>query len=498
MHRKVASIWPKLAAIFIALIISMSLLQKVLAATTNPEPVCVANRCTVTFEVLGEPQVWVPPTGAQNLRFELFGGQGGQGARTLGLGGFGGRVAGEFLELPASLTVVVGDSGDRGSGSEGGYNGGGAAGVGQGDEGSGGGATDLRTSTSLEDRIAVAGGGGGAGARNWDGAGLGGLGGTLTGGPGGWGQAGPGTGGSQFAGGFGGVSVGGPKGSPGDFGFGGRGASSRFAGGGGGGGGYYGGGGGGSDVDSGGLNGGGGGGGSSYASPSLFKNLEHTAGVHSGPGLAILTYDLAEVEPPTSADTTSDATKDSPPDLSSDASTETSTDAPPEVSTDLNSGQTAAPSVEPSPSRTAEPSSEPSPARPEVAAEQPPEPVTISGPEPLAALEPEVVEPEIFLVEESPTTVSLPVRQPVAKAPPIFEPKQQSLPKPSPHPEQKVQFELVPNPEPGRTLPPEPSIDLVPWVNALSGLSFIVGLIQTVRRLKQNRRASARRFVRIS
>ncbi|CAB4630918.1 unannotated protein [freshwater metagenome] len=491
MHRKVTPIWPKLAAIFIALIISMFFLQKALATTTDPEPVCVANRCTVTFEMLGEPQVWIPPTGARNLRFEIFGGQGGQGTRTLGLGGFGGRVAGEFLELPASLTVVVGDSGARGSGAEGGFNGGGAAGAGQGDEGSGGGATDLRTSSSLEDRIAVAGGGGGAGARNWDGAGLGGSGGTLIGGPGGWGQAGPGTGGGQFSGGFGGVSVGGPKGSPGDFGLGGRGASSRFAGGGGGGGGYYGGGGGGSDVDSGGLNGGGGGGGSSYANSSLFKNLEHTAGVHSDAGLAILTYDLVEVQPPKSADTTSDATKDSPPDLSSDSST----DAPPEVSTDLNSDQHAAPSSEPSPS----PTPELSPAtRPEVAAERTPEPVTTSGSEPLALLEPEVLEPETFSVEESPPAVWLPVLPPVANVPAGFERKPQSLPEPSSHTELKVESIEAPTTEPARMPPPEPSIDFVPWMNALSGLSLLIGLIQAVRRLKQNRRASARRFVRIS
>ncbi|MCX8530025.1 MAG: hypothetical protein ORN27_08180, partial [Rhodoluna sp.] len=113
-------------------------------------------------------------------------------------------------------------------------------------------------------------------------------------------------------------------------------------------------------------------------------------------------------------------------------------------------------------------------------------------------LEPEASESEPYLVDENLPAVSLPIRRPVAKAPPSPEKKTQSLSEPTSNPEQNVQSELTANPEPARMPPPEPSIDFAPWVNALSGLSLLIGLIQAVRRLKQNRRASARRFVRIS
>ena len=206
-------------------------------------------------------------------------------------------MSGEFVDMPSTLLVYVGGRGSRGSGAEGAFNGGADAGAGHGDEGSGGGATDLRTSTSIEDRLVVAGGGGGSGGFNWDSAGLGGSGGSLLGGSGGRGQASPGLGGGQFFGGSAGQSNGGANGGSGERGYGGSGASSRFAGGGGGGGGYFGGGGGGSDVDSSGFNGGGGGGGSSYTNPEKTKNVVHDAGVNASSGRAILTYELIAAAP---------------------------------------------------------------------------------------------------------------------------------------------------------------------------------------------------------
>ena len=236
MHRKTSYRWHWTFAALLTFLLWIGCGQLVRADSAEPSPVCNASVCTVTFEYSGAPYVWQSPANATRLRFDLVGGQGGQGARTIGLGGFGGRVSGEFVDMPSTLLVYVGDRGSRGSGAEGAFNGGADAGAGHGDEGSGGGATDLRTSTSIEDRLVVAGGGGGSGGFNWDSAGLGGSGGSLLGGSGGRGQASPGLGGGQFFGGSAGQSNGGANGGSGERGYGGSGASSRFAGGGGGGG----------------------------------------------------------------------------------------------------------------------------------------------------------------------------------------------------------------------------------------------------------------------
>lgn len=271
--------------------------QTVRANSETPPAVCSVEECTVTFEYSGKPYLWTLPRGASNLRFDLFGAQGGQGSQSSIGGGLGGKVSGILTSPPESLWIYVGGAGVRGAGVPGGYNGGGSAGSGHGDEGSGGGATDIRTEAEFQERIVVAGGGGGAGGYNWLSAGLGGLGGGLTGGAGGWGQADPGLGGDQTSGGQAGRPNGGSAGSAGSLGVGGRGASSFFSGGGGGGGGYFGGGGGGSDTDSCCYNGGGGGGGSSYADARFTSGVEHASGVRVGNGLAVISYRFGQLDP---------------------------------------------------------------------------------------------------------------------------------------------------------------------------------------------------------
>ena len=490
--------------------------QLVSAAPVNPEPLCLATTCTVTFDYRGEPYLWVPPSNAANLKFELFGAQGGQGARSIGLGGFGGRVVGEFIELPAHLQVWVGGAGVRAG--AGGFNGGGLAGSGHGDEGSGGGATDLRISSSLEDRLVIAGGGGGAGGLNWGEAGLGGLGGGLVGGIGGWGQAGPGFGGGSMAGGAAGQTNGGTKGAAGDFGLGGRGGSSRFAGGGGGGGGYFGGGGGGADIDSGGLNGGGGGGGSSFAKKDMTKNLLHESGVRSGAGLAILTYDLVQpkptpgsmsstdvaVEPPraVSADASSDSSRDSSRDASLDASLDASTDVPIDVSVG-----TIQPTPEPgpvTPNPVVEPEQPSQPARPDQSGFPAPEVRTVADPAPIIQPSPETQSgsPLQIVAISFDVPQEMPVDAPIQSShvysrlaePPGFalepEPRRESVFRPAPFNQAIVRGNST-----AHTFEPR---ELLPFAYLISGLSMTIGFGQAARRLRQNRRAQARRFVRIS
>ena len=260
--------------------------QSVRAVISNPAPVCVGSNCTITFSATGDYYLWTPPTGAKNITFDLMGAQGGRS------GGLGGRVTGTLNSTPAALYIYVGGAGSSGSNAVGGFNGGGNAGGIKGDEGSGGGATDIRTGTTLADRLAVAGGGGGSGGFNGS---VGGNAGGLTGSNGTTGQGGGGGAGTQTSGGNGGAPNGGTWGYAGALGVGGAGGSAGNAGGGGGGGGYYGGGGGGADTDATGLNGGGGGGGSSWSSATLTTSVVHTAGYRAGIGMAVLTY----VMPPT-------------------------------------------------------------------------------------------------------------------------------------------------------------------------------------------------------
>jgi hypothetical protein len=285
MHKKNTQRWSKLisTAGILAVLFGGLFAQSVRAVISNPTPVCVGTTCTLTFDATGDYYLWTPPTGARNITFDLMGAQGGK------TGGLGGRVQGTLTSTPSALYIYVGGAGAAGAGAAGGFNGGGAAGGSRGDEGSGGGATDIRSTTSLNDRIAVAAGGGGTGGFF---GGAGGAGGGTSGSAGTSGQGQGGSGASQSAGGNGGSPNGGTWGTAGGFGIGGTGGTSSTSGGGGGGGGYYGGGGGGADIDGCCTNGGGGGGGSSWNNATLTSSVTHTAGYRSGAGIATISYVL--------------------------------------------------------------------------------------------------------------------------------------------------------------------------------------------------------------
>jgi hypothetical protein len=245
---------------------------------------CFDNQCTITFGYTGQIEPLTFPANATNIRFEALGAQGGKS------GGGGGRVTGEFTQVPEILYITVGGAGGSNAAEPGGFNGGGTAGGSAGVEGSGGGASDIRIGYSLSSRIVVAGGGGGRGSGLGSG---GGAGGGLVGANGKTGQGSGGSGGTQSAGGLGGATYGdGTSGTAGDWGVGGTGGYGPLHGGGGGGGGYYGGGGGGADADSCCTDAGGGGGGSSYTDPSLITNVVHTQGVRPGAGQISFTYQL--------------------------------------------------------------------------------------------------------------------------------------------------------------------------------------------------------------
>lgn len=251
---------------------------------------CFDNQCTITFGYTGQIEPLTFPPNATNIRFEALGAQGGKS------GGGGGRVTGEFTQVPEILYITVGGAGGSNAAEPGGFNGGGTSGGSAGVEGSGGGASDIRIGYSLSSRIVVAGGGGGRGSGLGSG---GGAGGGLVGANGKTGQGSGGSGGSQFAGGLGGATYGdGTSGTAGDWGVGGTGGYGPLHGGGGGGGGYYGGGGGGADADSCCTDAGGGGGGSSYTDPSLITNVVHTQGVRPGAGQITFTYQLYVESPP--------------------------------------------------------------------------------------------------------------------------------------------------------------------------------------------------------
>lgn len=233
-----------------------------------------------TFNYTGGVQTYLVPAGVTELQIEAYGAQGG-GA----VGGFGGYATGVVPVTPgATLEVYVGGTPTTQMG-PGGYNGGGSITAlpcgGPSDGWPGGGASDVRTTSSLNDRIIVAGGGGGQG---WS-TGLGGAGGGTIGGDGAasWIAGTQGLGGTQSAGGAGGPYGGGPN-SPspsGTFGVGGNGGpTSGYCTGGGGGGGWYGGGGG--YVSA-------GGGGSSYVSFPGTTNGSTTAGVNTGNGYVVIT-----------------------------------------------------------------------------------------------------------------------------------------------------------------------------------------------------------------
>lgn len=233
-----------------------------------------------TFNYTGDVQYYTVPAGVTSLQIEAYGAQGGGT-----YGGNGGYAIGEVPVTPgATLEVYVGGKPTVQLG-PGGYNGGGAVlalPCGGGSDGwPGGGASDVRTTSSLNDRLIVAGGGGGQG---WS-SGLGGLGGGTNGvdGEASWISNTNGKGGTQSAGGAGGIYSSGPN-SPapsGTFGVGGNSSPlGTYCTGGGGGGGWYGGGGG--YVSA-------GGGGSSYISFPGTVNGSTTAGINAGNGSVVIT-----------------------------------------------------------------------------------------------------------------------------------------------------------------------------------------------------------------
>ncbi len=296
MHSKKLNRWfkPMMLASIFSIILGVIVVPQVQAQATTPTPSCNASRttCTVTFTYAGDYYMWPVPADVRSMSLSISGAQGGRS------GGNGTKTLGTFKTIPTgNLYIYVGGQGSSGNGAAGGYNGGGQAGSGHGDEGSGGGATDIRTSTLLTDRIAVAAGGGGTGG--WIG-GTGGMGSGTTGIAGGNGQGLGGGGGTPTAGGSGGASYGAATtpGTAGSLGQGGTGGSantpgSTVAGGGGGGGGYYGGGGGGADTDPVGVDGGGGGSGSSYANSTKLQSVAYYSNSQAGDGVASITYNFS-------------------------------------------------------------------------------------------------------------------------------------------------------------------------------------------------------------
>jgi len=247
---------------------------------------------TTTFNYTGAVQTYTVPSGVSVIQIETKGAQGGGT-----YGGNGGQAIGTFSVTPgAVLQVYVGGKPSAQLG-PGGFNGGGALTVlpcSGGDGWPGGGASDVRTTASLANRMIVAGGGGGQGWSN----GVGGAGGGITGGDGIglWTPGTNGKGATASAGGAGGFYSGNGGSSPsGIFGIGGNGSPvDTYCAGGAGGGGWYGGGGG--YVSA-------GGGGSSYISYPGTTNASTTSGVQTGNGTVIVTVICTSINPVVSAST---------------------------------------------------------------------------------------------------------------------------------------------------------------------------------------------------
>lgn len=229
-------------------------------------------------------QPWTVPAGITSINFEALGGAGGGDSHSgTPNPGKGGRVTGMISVTPNTQLFI--NVGGAGSGTTGGFNGGGDSycfGTAAGCGGAGGGATDIRMGGSaLSNRIVVAGGGGGNGS-DISGAHAGGDGGGLTAANAADNAGGSHAGaGGQLTPGNGAALAGWTPGNPGAFGIGGN--ASMQGNSGGGGGGYYGGGGG---VWS------GGGGGSSYTDPSVVSLVSHTQGFNDGDGLLAIDYTI--------------------------------------------------------------------------------------------------------------------------------------------------------------------------------------------------------------
>ncbi|MCX6310783.1 MAG: glycine-rich protein, partial [Bacteroidetes bacterium] len=233
-----------------------------------------------TFNFTGGVQTYVVPVCVTSVTINAYGAQGGGP-----VGGLGGSATATIPVISGSTLYIYvgGQPTTRPGAGSGGYNGGGAVnalpcGGGTNDGWGGGGASDVRTSVSISNRIIVAGGGGGQG---WT-SGAGGAGGGLTGSDGAasWIGGTQGFGGTQSAGGAGGFYSPSSAGA-GSLGLGGdAGPLSGYCIGGGGGGGYYGGGGG--YVSA-------GAGGSCYISFPGSTATATTAGIHTGNGQVVIT-----------------------------------------------------------------------------------------------------------------------------------------------------------------------------------------------------------------
>ncbi|MEI6766074.1 MAG: glycine-rich protein [Bacteroidota bacterium] len=247
--------------------------------TTHQITVTNCSPGSTGFSYTGSVQTWTVPTCVSSITVTANGAQGGGP-----IGGNGGQA---IATIPvtggATLYIYVGGQPTTrpGAGS-GGFNGGGAVnalpcGGGTNDGWGGGGASDVRTSTSLTDRIIVAAGGGGSGYSGR----VGGTGGGLTGGPGVAPYGTAPTGGTQTGGGLAGVYNGVYAGA-GALGTGGDAApTSSMCIGGGGGGGYYGGGGGYTSS---------GAGGSSWVSYPGSTNASTNAGTNTGNGSVTISW----------------------------------------------------------------------------------------------------------------------------------------------------------------------------------------------------------------
>ena len=354
---------------------------------------CFDNQCTITFGYTGQIESLTFPPNATNIRFEALGAQGGKS------GGGGGRVTGEFTQVPEILYITVGGAGGSNAAEPGGFNGGGTAGGSAGVEGSGGGASDIRIGFSLSSRIVVAGGGGGRGSGLGSG---GGAGGGLVGANGKTGQGSGGLGGTQSAGGLGGATYGdGTPGTQGDWGVGGTGGYGPLHGGGGGG--YYGGGGGGADADSCCTDAGGGGGGSSYTDPSLITNVVHTLGVRPGAGQITFSYQLfveSPPAPPTEETTSPPAEESSSPPAEETTAPPVEEPTTPPATEDPSTTEPAVPSVPEPESVNSAPSeseqqvtSQPEP--PQAPAQEPAPIEAVLAPEPVEELVAPIVTEEI-------------------------------------------------------------------------------------------------------
>jgi hypothetical protein len=269
-------------AVAVAVALAAALAAPASASASEPQAVCGAGVCSVTYAATGQPQELVVPAHVSSLSLEVSGAGGGGGYAVAG--GNGARLAATFPVTPGStLTLVVGRRGEYQSG---GYGGGGDGGFGVFEMGEGGGGGSFVFSE--EGLLIAAGGGGGAGS-------------TAPGGPGAWNGVNGGLsdeepfvfepeigfGGTQSAGGaggFGALSGKGPTATTAIEGQGGEGAFGFEVSGGGGGGGYYGGGGGGAGGDAPFSNGGGGGGSDFISAAAEDATFENGGGGQGGPG----------------------------------------------------------------------------------------------------------------------------------------------------------------------------------------------------------------------